>query len=178
MTIFISHSRQNAGAALKLGDALSQHGVDVWLDILRVESGADWKRQIREAIESAAGFVVLVGPAQTPDEGQRFEWQQITELEYYLDPNKPLIPVVLGSPELPGFLRTRQVIQADESGIDFAALGGQILHALGSPGETIDREKLERGRAARQVALDQLKEYSTDLEKADVKQAGLRGVKQ
>jgi hypothetical protein len=178
MNIFISHSRQNAGAALKLCEELRREGVEVWLDMLQIESAADWKQQIHQAIQNADGFVILVGPAPMPDDGQRFEWQQITDFEYYLDPNKPLLPIVFGSPELPGFLRTRQVIQSAEVGTDFAMLAGKILHALGSPGETIDREKLERGRAARQVALDQLKEYSVDLEKADVKQAGLRGVKQ
>jgi hypothetical protein len=178
MNVFISHSRQNAGAALKLGELLQQQGLAVWLDILQLESGAGWKQQISQAIQAAAGFIVLVGPGSTPDEGQRFEWQQITEFEYYLDPDKPLLPIVFGSAELPGFLRTRQAIRVDESGIDFADVAGKVLHALSTPGETIDREKLELGRTARQVALDQLKEYSIDLEKADVKQAGLRGVKQ
>ena len=178
MSVFISHSRQNAGAALKLCEELHRRGVEVWLDLLEIESASDWKQRISQAIQAADGFVILVGPAPTPDDGQRFEWQQITDFEYYLDPNKSLLPIVFGSPELPGFLRTRQIIEAAESGTDFAALADTILRALKSPGDTIDRERLERGRVARQVALDQLKEYSVDLERADVKQAGLRGVKQ
>lgn len=175
MTVFISHSRQNAGAALRLGEKLRQSGLEVWLDLLALESGVEWAAQVAEAIRSADGFVVLVGPE--PDTSQRFEWQQLTELEYYLDPDKPIIPVVIGSAEIPGFLRTRQAVNVDPSAIDFDALSKRIVQAVGEPSGTIDEEQIERGRAARQRALDSLKEYSLDLEKSDVKQAGLRGLK-
>jgi hypothetical protein len=32
MNVFISHSRQNGGAALKLYERLSQRGLQAWLD--------------------------------------------------------------------------------------------------------------------------------------------------
>jgi hypothetical protein len=175
MTVFISHSRQNAGAALRLTEKLRQSGLAVWLDLLELESGADWESKVGEAIGAADGFVILVGPAA--DTSQRFEWQRLTELEYYLDPQKPIIPILIGSPEVPGFLRTRQAVTVDPSAIDFDDLSRRIVQAMGAPGETVDQEQMERGRVARQRALDSLKEYSLDLEKSDVKQAGLRGLK-
>ncbi len=176
MTVFISHSRQNGGAALKLGDRLSQAGLNVWLDIRELDTGTEWNARVSDAIRSADGFVILIGPAPTPDPSQRFEWQQMTEEEFYLDASKPLIPVVIGDAEMPGFLRARQAVNVDPSSIDFDALADKIAQALGKPGETVDQEKLERGRAARQKALESLKEYSIDLEKDDVKRAGLRGL--
>lgn len=177
MNAFMSHSRQNAGAALKLCDRLSQAGVSVWLDTRELDAGADWNARVADAIRSADGFVILVGPAQEPDRSQRFEWQQMTEQEFYLDPLKPMIPIVIGDAEISGFLRTRRAITAEASSIDFDALAGKIAETLGKPGETVDPEKLERGRAAQQKALESLKEYSLDLEKDDVKRAGLRGLK-
>jgi TIR domain len=176
MKLFISHSRQNAGAALKLCDRLSQGGLHVWLDTRELDFGADWHAQVAAAIGSADGFVILVGPAVEPDEWQRFEWLQITEHEYYLDPAKPLLPVVIGAAEVPGFLRTRQALAVDALAIDFDALANTIAQVLSKPGGTVDPEKLERGRAARQRALDNLKAYSLDLENDDLKRAGLRAL--
>jgi len=143
MNVFMSHSRQNAGAALKLCDRLShgQAGVSVWLDTRELDAGADWNARVADAIRSADGFVILVGPAQAPDPSQRFEWQQMTELELYLDPLKPIVPIVIGAAEIPGFLRTRRAITVEASAIDFDALAGKIAQALGKPGETVDHEQ-------------------------------------
>lgn len=176
MAVFISHSRQNGGAALRLCDRLGQAGLSVWLDTREIDTGADWKARVAEAIRSADGFVILIGPAPTPDGSQRFEWQQMTEQEFYLDPLKPLIPIVIGDAEIPGFLRARQAITVDASSIDFEALAHKIAQFLDRPGETVDHEKLERGRAARQKALENLKQYSVDLAKDEVKRAGLKGL--
>jgi hypothetical protein len=176
MAVFISHSRQNSGAALRLCNRLRAAGRQVWLDTLELDTGAEWKAKVADAIRSADGFVILLGPTPTPDASQRFEWQEITEQEFYLDPMKPMIGVVIGSAEIPGFLRARRNITVDPSSIDFDALGQEVAQILGKPSETFDQEKLERGRAARQKALEDLKEYSIDLEKDDVKRAGLRGL--
>jgi hypothetical protein len=177
MKVFVSHSRQNASAALKLCERLQTLDVDPWLDLRELDPGADWREQIAAAIRSVQGFIFLIGPAEQPDQGQRYEWQQVTEEEYYLDASRPLIPVLIGSAEIPGFLRTRQTIEVDAAAIDFDGLARTIADALKQPEQTVDHEKLERGRAARQQALDTLREYSIDLEKADVKRAGLRGLK-
>lgn len=177
MTVFISHSRQNGSAALKLYERLSQRGVAAWLDIRELDAGEDWNPRVAAAIESAEAFVVLVGPGAQPDQSQRFEWQQITEHEFYLDASKPMIPVVIGSPEIPGFLRTRQALTVDPASIDFDSLADRIATALGSPESNIDLDQLERGRQARLRAIESLKEYSLDLEREDVKHAALRGIK-
>ncbi len=175
MAIFLSHSRRNSSAALKLYERLVARGVQVWLDMREVDSGADWNRQVADAIAAAEGFVVLLGPE--PDSAQRYEWAQITEREIYLDPGKPLVPVVFGSPEIPGFLRTRQVIHALATMPDFDALADQVAQVLGQPEAGIDQGQLQLGIAARELAIENLKRYSLDLEEAEIKRAGLRGLK-
>ena len=94
-----------------------------------------------------------------------------------LDAKKPMIPVVIGSTEIPGFLRTRNALTVDPSSIDFDSLAERIAEALGKPDATIDPVQLERGRDAREQAMKSLKEYSLELEREDVKHAGLRGLK-
>ena len=175
--VFISHSRENGSTALKLCQRLNERGVETWLDTLQLEGGEDWQSSVASAVEAAAGVIVLVGPSSSPDSSQRFEWQQITEREYYLDPAKAVVPIVLGAAELPGFLRTRQALVISPTGIDFDALADKVAGALGDPSATIDQERMDRGRAARERALENLKEYSHSLEVEDVKRAGLRGLK-
>jgi TIR domain len=177
MSVFISHSRQNGSAALKLHDRLSQRGVHAWLDTWELDAGQDWNQRVAAAIEAAEAFVVLVGPGVEPDRSQRFEWQQITDHEFYLDAKKPMIPVVIGSTEIPGFLRTRNALTVDPSSIDFDSLAERIAEALGKPEATIDPERLKLGQDAREQAVKSLKEYSLELEREDVKRAGLRGLK-
>src|ERR1019366_6587531 len=139
--------------------------------------GEDWDKRVAAAIESADAFVVLVGPGTETDKSQRFEWEQITDHEFYLDAKKPMIPVLIGSTETPGFLRTRNALTVDPSSIDFDTLADQIAEALGKPEATIDSVQLERGRYAREQAVKSLEEYSLKLEREDVKSAGLRGLK-
>lgn len=175
MSVFLSHSRQYGSAALKLQEQLGSRGVKVWLDLRELDPGEDWNRQVADAIAAADGFIVIVGAE--PDPSQRFEWAQLTDREIYLDASKPLVPVVFGSAEIPGFLRTRKIISAPRSGIDFDALAAQIAEALGKPEGTIDPEQLERGRAAREAAMRNLERYSFDLSEAELKRAGLHGLK-
>ena len=176
MHVFISHSRQNAGTALKLCDRLNELGARTWLDVRELETGADWTSRVAEAIRAADAFIFLVGPPGATDQGQRFEWQQVTEQEFYLDPHKPLIPLVIGDVELPGFLRTRQALHVPATGVDYADLAERVVAALNNPDETVDQEKLARGLEARQQAFDRITEYSRDLERAAASQAGVRGI--
>src|SRR5262245_57253784 len=129
MKVFVSHSRQNGSAALKLCDQLRARGIDTWLDLRQLDSGADWNPRVAQATRRVDGFLFLIGPGE-PDRFQRFEWHTITELEYYLEPNKPLVPVLIGETQLPGFLRTRRALRVDPSSMDFTALTDQVAKAI------------------------------------------------
>jgi hypothetical protein len=177
MHVFISHSRRNANVALKLCEKIETRGIKPWLDLRDIEWGTDWNDRVREAIRGAQGFVFLIGPGNNTDQSQRFEWQVITEEEYYLDPEKPLIPVILGEAELPGFLKTRQAVRVSEHSINFDVLADTVAHAVKQPHDTIDQENLGRGRQARQQAMKDLEDYSRVLQEEDAKRAALRNLK-
>ncbi len=174
MAVFISHSRQNSGAALKLCDELVRRGVKTWLDLRELDSGSDWNQKVAEAVRGADGFVFIIGPAGPADRWQRYEWQQVVEEEYYLDSSKALVPVVIGNAEMPGFLNFRRTVAVDENAIDFPALADIVIDALRKPVESIDPEKMRRGLDLRKKAIENLHKYSLEIAQDDIKLAGLR----
>ena len=177
MHVFISHSRVNSNAAFRLSDELRKRNVETWLDLRDLTPGKEWEPAVSSAIQSAEGFVFVLGPPGPSDRWQTFEWQQIVENEYYLDPSKPLIPVVIGEPEMPGFLKTRHSLALDDTPASFGEVAEKIENALRNPAASVDEGKLELGREARRRALDSFREYTKDLSEEDIKRAGLRAVK-
>jgi len=176
MHVFISHSRVNSAAAFRLCDELRKKGVNTWLDVRDLEPGAEWDQSVISAIQAAAGFVFLIGPPGPGDRWQTFEWQQIVDHEYYLDPSKPLIPVLIGDPEMPGFLKTRQALYLQDTPSSCGQVAERIVAALKNPASSVDEIKVERGREARRRALESFREYSQALEAEDIKRAGIRAV--
>jgi hypothetical protein len=163
MLIFISHSRQNSSIALGLCQVLRAQHEDTWLDMLEVHDPERLKEDVTEAVGKADAFVFIIGPAGPSDPVQQFEWEQVLDQGYYLDTSRPLIPVVVGNAELPGFLRVRQAIELEKGSTDFSDLASRVL-ALVRKGNNIDSAKLEHAQEARQKALRQLGEYADTLE--------------
>jgi hypothetical protein len=93
-----------------------------------------------------------------------------------LDPTKPLVPVLIGSPDLPGFLRTRQALVLSDSSDSFEHVAKTIVSTFGNPASSVDQEKLELGRKARKQALESFREYSETLAKEDIKRVSIRAV--
>ena len=176
MRVFISHSRVNSSAALRLCDELRKRGVNTWMDARDLAPGAEWDKGVISAIEDADGFVFLIGPQGPGDRWQTFEWQQVVDHEYYLDPAKPLIPVLIGHVDVPGFLKTRTTVYLADNPGSWKDAADKILSALKNPAMSVDENKLELGRQARQQALASLREYSQELEKEDIKRAGVRAL--
>ena len=96
--------------------------------------------------------------------------------EYYLDPSKPLIPVLIGNPELPGFLKTRQALVLEDKTEARGEAADKIVRILKDPAASVDESKLELGRQARQQALESFRRYAETLEKEDIKRAGIRAL--
>jgi hypothetical protein len=176
MYVFVSHSRVNSSAALRLCEELGERGVDTWLDVRDLTPGAEWDKCVTQAIEAADGFVFLIGPPGSADRWQKFEWQEVVNREYYLDTSKPLLPILIGEPELPGFLNTRQTLTLPDDPDSFRNLADRVVDLLRNPAASVDEQKLELGREARRQALRSLQEYTEALEQNDVKQAGARAI--
>jgi hypothetical protein len=176
MHVFVSHSRVNSSAAFRLCDELRKRSVDTWLDARDLEPGVEWDQGVVSAIQGAAGFVFLIGPQGPGDRWQTFEWQQVVNHEYYLDPSKPLIPVLIGDPDVPGFLKTRQSLVLGDTPGSCEDVADRIVSSLKNPAISVDQKKLELGRQARRQALESFREYSQVLGEEDIKRAGIRAV--
>jgi len=174
MMVYISHSRQNSSAAFLLRDALQKRGLEPWLDLVDVTPGTDWNQGVADAIRKADGFVFLLGPSGPEDRGQNYEWQQILENQYDADRVKAMIPVVVGEVEMPGFLKTRRILSAPPA--DFEAVADEVVKGLKSPAETIDQEKIEKGREERVRSMKRLRDYAQELEKKEDARRRLSGL--
>ena len=61
--IFISYSRQDgAVAATAIREGLAAEGLSLWQDLVAMEGGRDWWRQIEEAIGKAEYLILLLTP--------------------------------------------------------------------------------------------------------------------
>ena len=176
MHVFISHSRVNSSAAFRLCEELRKRDVETWLDVRDLDPGAEWEQAVDAAIRNAAGFVFVIGPPGPGDRWQTFEWQEIVKYEYYLDPSKPLMPVLIGNPDLPGFLNNRQTLILADTPESFEQVANLIVRALANPADSVDQEKLELGRKARKQALESFREYSQALAEEDIKRVAIRAV--
>ena len=111
--------------------------------------GSDCNETIQRVFKVARAVVLLMGPACLHAVILRLELDQWAEGEYYQDPNKVMIPVVIGNPELPGVLSDRHALQIDDSPVSISAAAQNIIAALDNPSSTIDEEKQRHGKRAR-----------------------------
>lgn len=87
-SIFLSYSRKNEPFARKLAQALSQVGLDVWLDVEDIPAGMKWSSAIQQGLDQANLLIVVISPDSMASTNVEDEWQ------YYLDNKKPVIPVL------------------------------------------------------------------------------------
>ena len=84
--------------------------------------------------------------------------------------------MLIGDPEIPGFLKTRQTLLLDDTPGSCEEVVDKIVSALHNPTSSVDPAKLELGRQARRQALESFREYSRVLVEEDIKRAGIRTV--
>jgi hypothetical protein len=62
-TVFISHSTRDSGfARTKLREFLERRGIGTWFSAVDTSPGADWEKRIRNALNNAEWYVVVVSP--------------------------------------------------------------------------------------------------------------------
>ena len=85
--IFISYSRQDgAAAAAEIRDRLAAEGLSLWQDLVAMDGGRDWWRQIEEAITKAEYLVLLLTPKALESEVCAKEWRYARQQGTYVIP--------------------------------------------------------------------------------------------
>lgn len=59
--VFLSHAGEETTAARELAFQLRRHGVEVWLDVERIQPGELWMKAIEAGLEGARALIVYVG---------------------------------------------------------------------------------------------------------------------
>lgn len=88
--VFISYSRSDQDFARKLQDALSAKGRDVWVDWTGIPPAGDWLETIKDGIDRAQVFVLIVSPNSLQSKVCMAE-----EVRHALDSHKKIIPIVI-----------------------------------------------------------------------------------
>ena len=86
---FISYAREQKEFARRLVDAVRARGKTVWIDWKDIRPTADWRAEVRSAIEEARAFVFVLGPDSLASEICE------EELVHAVASNKRIVPVVL-----------------------------------------------------------------------------------
>ena len=108
--IFISYSRSDWKSHVKpLGQLLFDSGFNVWIDQHIIRSGDDWLDKINEALDRCKVLILCVSSSALNSRYVKMEYR------YFLDEDKPVIPVIVEETKLTAELRGIQYIQYDES---------------------------------------------------------------
>jgi hypothetical protein len=111
---FLMDSPPQQEWAEKLGRALRDSGLSIWSSTRDLKPGLPVRRQLEKAVGEAKGIVALIGPEAQMTERQSLERAIVLEA-IWRDPGKRLVPLLVGDPELPSFVRaasnwTRRVV--------------------------------------------------------------------
>ena len=87
---FISYSRKDLAFARRLHEGMQDSGFESWIDWKDIPPSADWKREIKAAIEQSDAFIVILS-SHSVDSSTCSE-----EVAHAIENNKRLIPIVLG----------------------------------------------------------------------------------
>ena len=86
---FISYSRVDSGFATKLATDLRKAGINIWFDQFDIPAGTRWDNEIQKALQSAGTVLVILSPSSAASNNV------LDEVDFAIDHNKRLIPVML-----------------------------------------------------------------------------------
>lgn len=145
--IFISYSRRDEAFARKLTIWLHETlGMGVWIDVDDIPVGIKWSAAIQDGLDNCEVMVVIITPEAMKSVNVEDEWQ------YFLDQDKPVVPILLRSAPIPYQLRRIQYIDfsvKDEYNNSLRRLLTELRHNLKPmPDEDISVLRAEGSRRA------------------------------
>jgi TIR domain len=94
--VFLSYSRDDLSAAVKLARALETAGVPVWMDTLRLQAGANYERSLQHEVKDACSFFIsLISKATEADPKRYVHRERAWAAERHVDGFVFYVPLVL-----------------------------------------------------------------------------------
>jgi hypothetical protein len=112
--IFISYARIDEPFARQLAAALSKAEADVWLDVEDIPAGMNWSSAIQQGLNACELMIVILSPESMASRNVENEWQ------FYLDEQKPIIPVLWRKTRIHFQLNRLQYINFESQAFDEA----------------------------------------------------------
>src|SRR4051812_18644767 len=104
--VFVSYARSDGAAiAADLRQRLAAEGVSLWQDLVAMEGGQDWWRQIQAAVDKAEYLVLVLTPGALTSATCRREWRYARQVGTYVVPVSDVPPGELGLSQLAGWMR-------------------------------------------------------------------------
>ena len=107
-SIFFSYARRDSEFALKLSGDLRSLGVAVWMDRSDLSAGVHWDEALENALRSCVALLVVLSPASVKSRNV------LDEVGFALEQDKPVLPVLSQSCDIPLRLRRIQYIDCSE----------------------------------------------------------------
>jgi hypothetical protein len=85
----------------------------IYLSHGKLPAGGDWQKTLKQALDSFDAGVFVVDAASEQSPWLQREWSAAVE-QSWSNPQKPMIPVLVGDVEAPPFLHNRQAIRVTE----------------------------------------------------------------
>ena len=112
--IFISYARADgAGIAKTLREELEAAGLSLWQDLVAMEGGKDWWRQITDAIDKAEYLVLVLTPGALASDTCKREWRYARQVGTCVIPVSASNPGLLDLERLAGWMRRADIVPLD-----------------------------------------------------------------
>jgi len=141
--VFVSYSRADRDAVVRLTEGLASRGKRAWVDLDDIPPSAEWMAEIRQAIEGADGYVVAI----SPDVARSKVCSE--ELEHARSAGKRIVPVLVRTTDpdsVPESLASLNWIDATdgsvESAVDLASSNRPVDHVRALGGDVQDVQRL------------------------------------
>lgn len=163
MKVFLSHGNASAAQAEQFAARLTAEGIQPVDATSPLEPGQNWASAIGQEMKSADAFVFMLEPGAERDVRLQEQWRSAIQ-QSWSEPAKPMIPVLVGDAQLPGFLRDRQAIRV-ESADDWSRVAGIVAASLRTEPAKAGAGPAEASQSAeRKQRLDEIAQDATKLE--------------
>jgi len=126
--VFLSYSRADSALVDELGALLEREGYRVWIDRQKIIAGSQWRPELVKAIRECSIFILMLSPDSVRS---RDVAKELTLAE---EGKKPIVPVEIGTVEIPPHLQyhlagTQRIKMTQDAGAFISTLLGAMVGA-------------------------------------------------